>query len=575
MKKRFLLSYFWYFLIAVGLFSFSAVNIFAQTDNAMQLPGVDGNSSNVDITGLNITTLPFTMEMWIKPEGTQTDNTAIIFNRPGNLGIQYSSSWQGSGKLRFMTGISGDYGVVSGGVSTDVWHHVAVVLTDTTRAIYIDGVKTEEKGTYAANDYSAGNTYIGWDSDAAARAFKGLIDEVRVWNVVRDSADLAGNKYNTLSGTETGLIGYWNFNSVNATTAVDATGNLDGVITGGTYVEKKPEITLSASDTVEIEKGYPAFNLFITTANLNDSVFITAPAGFTVTPDTIPAADIHIPNYKVVIDVANASAGDKGAIVFTYKNNDVVTGLDTLQVKAIEPYTRFYIQQIASDLVIGSRTTDATIPVLSRLVPGDSSQLFSLRPVNPGSNDSIYYIVEDAGYSYLSKQASSGWNTVLGPLEDGEWKITLENGGFYSLKNVVKNYLASDGTTSDSRLYADKALAGNDNAHFDFLRATAVDSANARLSSIEVDGTAVTGFDFDTLSYAVELPAGTTTVPAVTATAGNTNADVAVTAAAALPGTTTVTVTAVDGTTTRTYFVDFTVAIDPTKDATLSTLSTD
>jgi hypothetical protein len=90
-------------------------------------------------------------------------------------------------------------------------------------------------------------------------------------------------------------------------------------------------------------------------------------------------------------------------------------------------------------------------------------------------------------------------------------------------------------------------------------------STDASLSDLTVDGTSVTDFDADTLIYNVELAIGTTAVPTVEATVNDTGkATVAVTDASSLPGTTTVVVTAEDGTTTKTYTINFTVAADTT-----------
>jgi len=81
---------------------------------------------------------------------------------------------------------------------------------------------------------------------------------------------------------------------------------------------------------------------------------------------------------------------------------------------------------------------------------------------------------------------------------------------------------------------------------------------DAALATLTVDGTSVVGFDAATTSYPVTLPAGATGVPVVAATARQSGAEVAVTQAAAVPGTATVKVTAPDGTTVRTYTVAFT-----------------
>ena len=84
----------------------------------------------------------------------------------------------------------------------------------------------------------------------------------------------------------------------------------------------------------------------------------------------------------------------------------------------------------------------------------------------------------------------------------------------------------------------------------------------ATLSDLTIDGTTVTGFDPATLTYDVELPAGTTTIPEVVATVADSGASAVVTDAASLPGATTILVTAEDGTTTKTYTINLIMPFD-------------
>ncbi|MEM6641850.1 MAG: family 16 glycosylhydrolase [Bacteroidota bacterium] len=97
---------------------------------------------------------------------------------------------------------------------------------------------------------------------------------------------------------------------------------------------------------------------------------------------------------------------------------------------------------------------------------------------------------------------------------------------------------------------------------------------DATLSEITVNGSALDNFDAATLSYAVELPFGTTVVPTVVGTPTDDQATVSVTPAQDLPGTTSILVTAEDGSTNTTYTVDFTVAQD-NDDSSLSDLQVD
>jgi len=98
-------------------------------------------------------------------------------------------------------------------------------------------------------------------------------------------------------------------------------------------------------------------------------------------------------------------------------------------------------------------------------------------------------------------------------------------------------------------------------------------SHDASLSDLEVDGDTVDGFDPDTTTYNVGLPAGTTIVPTVTYTTTDPDADADVTDAAGLPGETTVVVTAQDTVTTQTYTINFTLAAGGIEAPDVSTLS--
>ncbi|MBQ9339761.1 MAG: hypothetical protein IJS13_05455 [Paludibacteraceae bacterium] len=85
-------------------------------------------------------------------------------------------------------------------------------------------------------------------------------------------------------------------------------------------------------------------------------------------------------------------------------------------------------------------------------------------------------------------------------------------------------------------------------------------SSDATLSALTYNGTSVPSFSASTTSYDVELPAGTTIVPTVAATANESHATVNISQATSLPGIATVNVTAEDGTTTKVYTINFTVA---------------
>ena len=96
---------------------------------------------------------------------------------------------------------------------------------------------------------------------------------------------------------------------------------------------------------------------------------------------------------------------------------------------------------------------------------------------------------------------------------------------------------------------------------------------DATLKSISIDGEPIADFASETTTYSVELPFGTTVVPTVTATATSKKANAVVTPATALPGTTTITVTAEDNKTTKQYQINFTVKAEASHDASVSSIT--
>ncbi|GAB5407727.1 MAG: hypothetical protein BalsKO_00920 [Balneolaceae bacterium] len=79
------------------------------------------------------------------------------------------------------------------------------------------------------------------------------------------------------------------------------------------------------------------------------------------------------------------------------------------------------------------------------------------------------------------------------------------------------------------------------------------------LSDLQVDNVAIEGFSSEVYSYTVELDSGTTVVPTVTATLTDTAGTVKIQPAESIPGTTTVSITGVDGFTRSLYSISFTL----------------
>ncbi|MEZ4796215.1 MAG: T9SS type A sorting domain-containing protein [Flavobacteriaceae bacterium] len=162
--------------------------------------------------------------------------------------------------------------------------------------------------------------------------------------------------------------------------------------------------------------------------------------------------------------------------------------------------------------------------------------------------------------SPINNGSGAGEFLVVVPLTPGSWNsVDLPKSAFTGMTWDSVFQMKFDGqfngdgsaNTTPFDIYLDNIY---------FWKNTVDPNADATLSDLQVDAVTIDGFSAGTTMYTYEVPNGTTVVPTVTATAtqaGNGSSNVAITPAAQIPGTTTIIVTAPDGTTTLNYTVEF------------------
>lgn len=167
-----------------------------------------------------------TIEAWFRVDTFDTPNQTILSK--GNL---WSIQRRGSTDFIEFT-FANDFTLTSTiNVNDGNWHHVRGTIDDEGYAfleLFVDGQSQDSlllfNNGLPTNDFSA---RIGSNPQFAGRDFKGQIDEVRIWSVPDEQVP---SPETLLSGTETGLVAYYNFDDG---TANDLSVNsLDGVIQG-------------------------------------------------------------------------------------------------------------------------------------------------------------------------------------------------------------------------------------------------------------------------------------------------------------------------------------------------------
>jgi hypothetical protein len=177
-------------------------------NNALEFNGVN------DYVDLGAALLPtgsvqdFSLSAWIKT----TDNDGAIITQYSAIGVSGRFGFKTlNGEILYWRGGSTSATSVGANVDDGAWHHIALTHSSTGNInLYVDGLLNGAGNDLVAIEVS--NTVIGNFGTAINVPFEGSIDEVRLWNTVLTATEIMAYKDCHLTGSETGLISYYDFN---------------------------------------------------------------------------------------------------------------------------------------------------------------------------------------------------------------------------------------------------------------------------------------------------------------------------------------------------------------------------
>jgi len=205
--------------IAITIFFFPALVFGDDFGNALEFDGsndyVDcGQSDEANLTG------SLTIEAWIKPY-TKNSNLTIVANSSAGLNNSgyalHVNTWNNTdGKIGFETNNGDPIVTEDSVVEFDKWQHLAVTASGVTATVYINGEAKKVIGS--VNLTSTTNNLIIGAMPGPSYYYKGQIEELRIWSVIRSQEEINDNMCQTLNGNESGLVAYYQFDETGSST---------------------------------------------------------------------------------------------------------------------------------------------------------------------------------------------------------------------------------------------------------------------------------------------------------------------------------------------------------------------
>jgi len=204
-------------------------------DPAGRSLSLDGSNDYVALGNLSPGSL-WTAEAWVKPSSTPSGRKAIFggHNSCNDWGIVMSDGGYGISINPPSECSQTVYGSYNGFATAGQWAHVAATCDGTTASLYVNGEFIASAPVLANYTGYSNDVRIGGEACCSNKNFPGLIDEVRLWNYAKSEAEINILMNTSLSGSETGLKAYWNFNDG---TATDVSGNgYNGTLQSGASI---------------------------------------------------------------------------------------------------------------------------------------------------------------------------------------------------------------------------------------------------------------------------------------------------------------------------------------------------
>ncbi|TVQ06421.1 MAG: T9SS C-terminal target domain-containing protein [Bacteroidetes bacterium] len=210
-------------LILAGVFNLAAQNY------GLHFNGQNNKVGVLDSPELNPSTA-LTLEVWINAQSWAGSiwGACLISKQGTNPDKGYGLTVGENGRIEFNHSVNQSWSAAQTPpiLGLNSWYHIAAVYDLNTMKIYVNGVLQASATAQGTPTPGNGVTMnLGDNPTWPGRFFHGVMDEIRIWDVARTQEEIQDYMNTELSGTEPGLVAYWNMNEGTGNTISDATEN--------------------------------------------------------------------------------------------------------------------------------------------------------------------------------------------------------------------------------------------------------------------------------------------------------------------------------------------------------------
>ena len=420
-----------------GALSFDGANDYVQVANNEDLEFSEG-----------------TIEMWLKPTDYGNVQGSIIAIRGGSTRYSFHLNPQ-AGTVGLWNGSA--FTTTSASFTTGEWNHFALVISDSNVEVFANGT-SQGSISSTINTGATGLPLIfgAPTSGATSEMYNGEMDEVRIWDTKLSSETINLIKNKQLSGSEDGLVAYYNFNNSSATvnsdnsgqtTLADSTSNgLNGTLNNfalsGSTSNWSPQSDSVSTDILSL-------SLDLTTSDVSVFIDSSATMGGEITSQLASVTE------RGVVYSSTDTSPQIGETGVTKDANGPGTGTFSETITGLSASTTYYVQAYAmnsSDTSYGgvetfTTTADVYAPVVTE--------------VN-STTDNFYYSAADSDTVVITVSFSENVTVVGTP------QLELETGD----TDQIINYSSGSGTKVLSFIYA--VQAGDSTPDLDYKGTTAL-----------------------------------------------------------------------------------------------------